>query len=118
MILGIQKEYNSSDEEGAEPKHSMPPSQPPRERALEKMILESAENEGVDTDDHDWKDLYYKERFEGRLSAEARGGEFAEFHRNLRQSYLEGLDWVMKYYFHGWYVHTLSSTYRIVNFVS
>lgn len=95
------------------PKHNTPPPQP-RERALEKMILESAE-EGEDND-HDWKDLYYKERFEGRLSVEARGGEFAEFHRNLRQSYLEGLDWVMKYYFHGWYNSVCNYLCRLTNF--
>lgn len=67
------------------------------------MILESEDEEGNSDEDHEWKDQYYKERFEGKLSLEARSGEFAAFHHNLRQSYLEGLAWVMKYYFRGWY---------------
>lgn len=54
--------------------------------------------------DFEWKDQYYKERFEGKLSLEARNGEFADFHHNLRKTYLEGLAWVMKYYFRGWYL--------------
>lgn len=65
------------------------------------MILDSAaEEDGVH--DSEWKDQYYKEKFKVP-SAEARNGEYADFHRKLRQSYLEGLTWVMKYYFRGWY---------------
>lgn len=64
------------------------------------MILES--NEEEEDGDHEWKDQYYKEKFHV-LSAEARDGEFVKFHRRLRQAYVEGLTWVMQYYFNGWY---------------
>eukprot|EP01113_Clastostelium_recurvatum_P022706 TRINITY_DN2717_c0_g1_i2.p1 TRINITY_DN2717_c0_g1~~TRINITY_DN2717_c0_g1_i2.p1 ORF type:complete len:1752 (+),score=474.29 TRINITY_DN2717_c0_g1_i2:141-5396(+) len=69
-----------------------------------KLVQRIREHFGDDDDDEPaddlWKDSYYKEKF-NTLGENANGGEFKEWHRTLRQKYLEGLMWVMNYYHHG-----------------
>jgi len=48
-----------------------------------------------------WKQRYYREKF--HVIGEA---EIKEFCRNIRQAYIEGLEWVLQYYYNGcqsWY---------------
>jgi 5'-3' exoribonuclease 1 len=46
------------------------------------------------SDDDDWKNRYYLQKFGHPLSD-------IEFHTKLRQAYIEGLAWVLKYYYDG-----------------
>jgi 5'-3' exoribonuclease 2 len=48
-----------------------------------------------------WKERYYREKF--LVSGQS---ELKEFCKNIRQAYIEGLEWVLQYYYNGcqsWY---------------
>lgn len=55
---------------------------------------EEEEYDDDDDDDDSWKNWYYRDKFRVGLENE-------EYHRNLRKSYLEGLVWVLRYYYYG-----------------
>jgi 5'-3' exonuclease len=52
------------------------------------------EEEEEEYDDDSWKNWYYRDKFRIGLENE-------EYHKHLRTSYLEGLVWVLRYYYRG-----------------
>lgn len=68
-----------------------------KKRADKKLAEIEAAMEGADAlrlGEEGWRERYYEQKFKVRLDNE-------EFFAQLRKSYLEGLQWVLKYYYQG-----------------
>ncbi|KAL6075040.1 exonuclease II Exo2 [Balamuthia mandrillaris] len=63
-------------------------------KAHKSRATRAAEEAEDEDEEQSWKNWYYKEKF--RVSCDD-----TEFHENLRQKYLEGIMWVIKYYYNG-----------------
>lgn len=94
-----EPERPNNDIESDSNTNENPTPHPHHRELVPATFLVGGDKDGDDDDDDGddvWKTIYYREKF-GHIPA----SEAPAFHQRLRASYLEGLSWVMHYYFYG-----------------